>query len=67
MSWHMLAGLRFDALGLALHSPTMNDSQDLFSDQGPAFAPVPDRLEVVAGKVVATLNKPNALQKRFNS
>ena len=27
----------------------------------------PDRLEVVAGKVVATMNKPSAVQKRFNS
>jgi hypothetical protein len=45
----------------------MNDTDDLFADQGADFVPVPDRLEVVAGKVVATLNKPNALQKRFNS
>jgi hypothetical protein len=45
----------------------MNSNDDLFSDQGPEFAPVPDRLEMVAGKVVATLNKPSAAQKRFNT
>lgn len=43
-----------------------NDS-DLFADQGPEFAPQPDRLEVVAGKVVATMNQPSAAQKRFNT
>jgi hypothetical protein len=40
---------------------------DLFADQGPEFAPQSDRLEVVAGKVVATMNKPSAVQKRFNT
>lgn len=45
----------------------MNRTDDLFADLGPEFAPVPDRLEVVAGKVVATMNKPSALQKRFNT
>lgn len=45
----------------------MNRTDDLFADFGPEFAPVPDRLEVIAGKVVATLNKPSALQKRFNT
>ena len=45
----------------------MPDSDDLFADQGPAFAPIPDRLEIVAGKVVATMNKPSATQKRFNT
>lgn len=46
---------------------SMPTSNDLFSDQGPEFAPQPDRLEVVAGKVVATMNKPSAAQKRFNT
>ncbi|MDE2418145.1 MAG: hypothetical protein KGN32_10090 [Burkholderiales bacterium] len=45
----------------------MNSPSDLFADQGPEFAPQPDRLEVVAGKVVATMNKPSAAQKRFNT
>ncbi|MGQ0710157.1 MAG: hypothetical protein ACT4NV_10450 [Rhodoferax sp.] len=45
----------------------MPHTDDLFADFGPEFAPVPDRLQVVAGKVVATTNKPNALQKRFNT
>lgn len=45
----------------------MPHTDDLFADLGPEFAPVPDRLQVVAGKVVATLNKPSALQKRFNT
>lgn len=45
----------------------MPNIDDLFADQGPAFAPVPDRLEIVAGKVVATMNKPSAAQKRFNT
>lgn len=45
----------------------MTSSADLFADQGPEFAPQPDRLEVVAGKVVATMNKPSAAQKRFNT
>lgn len=45
----------------------MNASNDLFSEQGPEFAPVPDRLQLVAGKVVATTNKPSAAQKRFNT
>jgi hypothetical protein len=45
----------------------MTVSTDLFADQGPAFAAQPDRLEVVAGKVVATMNKPSAVQKRFNT
>lgn len=67
MPRHMPAGLRLAARELALHSPSMNDAQDLFADQGPEFAPVPDRLEVVAGKVVATMNKPSAAQKRFNT
>jgi hypothetical protein len=40
---------------------------DLFADLGPEFSPKPDRLEVVAGKVVATMNKPSAAQKRFNT
>lgn len=45
----------------------MNRTDDLFADQGPAFAPAPDRLEIVAGMVVATMNKPSAAQKRFNT
>ncbi|MDZ7939299.1 MAG: hypothetical protein U5M53_13895 [Rhodoferax sp.] len=45
----------------------MSNFNDLFADQGPEFAPVPDRLQVVAGKVVATMNKPSAAQKRFNT
>ena len=45
----------------------MNSNDDLFADQGPDYAPKPDRLEVVAGKVVATMNKPSAVQKRFNT
>lgn len=45
----------------------MPNIDDIFADQGPAFAPVPDRLEIVAGKVVATMNKPSAAQKRFNT
>lgn len=45
----------------------MSSNHDLFADQGPEFSPQPDRLEVVAGKVVATLNKPSAAQKRFNT
>lgn len=45
----------------------MDSTDDLFADQGPEYAPKPDRLEVVAGKVVATLNKPSAVQKRFNT
>lgn len=45
----------------------MTSTDDLFADQGPEFAPLPDRLEVVAGKVVATMNKPSAAQKRFNA
>ena len=44
----------------------MNPNDDLFADQGLDYAPKPDRLEVVAGKVVATMNKPSAVQKRFN-
>lgn len=44
----------------------MKSSSDLFTDQGPEFVPQPARLEVVAGKVVATMGKPNATQKRFN-
>ena len=45
----------------------MTSTDDLFADQGPAFAPQPDRLEVVAGKVVARMAKPSATQKRFNT
>lgn len=45
----------------------MNSTDDLFADQGAGFAPQPDRLEVVAGKVVASMNKPSAAQKRFNT
>ena len=45
----------------------MTSTDDLFADQGPAFAPQPDRLEIVAGKVVASMNKPSAAQKRFNT
>ncbi len=45
----------------------MNFTNDLFADLGPEFSPKPDRLEVVAGKVVATMNKPSAVQKRFNT
>ena len=45
----------------------MNSTNDLFADQGPEYAPKPDRLEVVAGKVVATMNQPSAVQKRFNT
>ncbi|MDP2771130.1 MAG: J domain-containing protein [Giesbergeria sp.] len=45
----------------------MTSNDDLFADQGPEFAPLPDRLEIVAGKVVATMNKPSAAQKRFNT
>ena len=42
----------------------MNRTDDLFADFGPEFAPVPDRLEVIAGKVVATLNKPTHYEVR---
>ncbi|MFP5485648.1 MAG: hypothetical protein ACLGHV_08295 [Gammaproteobacteria bacterium] len=45
----------------------MTSIDDLFADQGPDFAPLPDRLEIVAGKVVANMNKPSAAQKRFNT
>ena len=45
----------------------MAETNDLFADQGPAFAPQPDRLEIVAGKVVASMAKPSATQKRFNT
>ncbi|MBI3101795.1 MAG: J domain-containing protein [Burkholderiales bacterium] len=45
----------------------MTSTNDLFADQGPAFAPQPDRLEIVAGKVVASMSKPSAAQKRFNT
>lgn len=45
----------------------MTQSDDLFADQGPEFAPAADRLQVVAGRVVATMNKPSAAQKRFNT
>lgn len=45
----------------------MHPTDDLFADHGADFVPVPDRLEVVAGKVVATLNKPSAAHKRFNA
>ena len=45
----------------------MNSTDDLFADQGPEYANKPDRLEMVAGKVVATLNQPSATQKRFNA
>jgi hypothetical protein len=45
----------------------MTENKDLFADQGPAFAPQPDRLEIVAGKVVASMAKPSAAQKRFNT
>lgn len=45
----------------------MSATQNLFAEQGPEFSVQPDRLEVVAGKVVATLNKPSATQKRFNT
>jgi hypothetical protein len=45
----------------------MNSTNDLFADLGTEFAPKSDRLEVVAGKVVATMNKPSAVQKRFNT
>lgn len=45
----------------------MSTTPDLFQNLGPDFAPQSDRLEVVAGKVVATMNKPSAAQKRFNT
>lgn len=45
----------------------MNRADDLFADRGPAFALAPDRLEIVAGRVVATMNKPSVAQKRFNT
>lgn len=45
----------------------MPNDPDLFPDLGPEFAPVPDRLEIVAGKVVATTHQPSAAQKRFNT
>lgn len=45
----------------------MSQTNDLFANFGPEYAPKPDRLEVVAGKVVATMNKPSAMQKRFNT
>lgn len=44
----------------------MPKNPDLFADQGPEFAPVSARLEVVAGVVVANMGKPTAAQKRFN-
>jgi hypothetical protein len=45
----------------------MTSTNDFFSTQGSEFAPQPDRLEVVAGKVVAVAHKPSAAQKRFNT
>ena len=52
----------------AVQFAVMPNIDDIFADQGPAFpAPVLDRLEIVAGKVVATMNKPSAAQKRFNT
>lgn len=45
----------------------MTSLADLFAEQGTGFAPQPDRLEVVAGKVVVTTNKPSPAQKRFNT
>lgn len=45
----------------------MSETPDLFENLGPDFAPQSDRLQVVAGKVVATMNKPSAAQKRFNT
>lgn len=44
----------------------MPKKPDLFADQGPEFAPITARLEVVAGVVVANMGKPTAAQKRFN-
>ena len=44
----------------------MPDTPDLFAEFGPEFSPVPARLEVVAGVVVANMGKPTAAQKRFN-
>ena len=44
----------------------MSKNPDLFADQDPEFAPIPARLEVVAGVVVAHMGKPTAAQKRFN-
>ncbi|MDD2546872.1 MAG: hypothetical protein PHI55_11415 [Burkholderiaceae bacterium] len=45
----------------------MPKDPELFADPGPEFSPQPDRLEVVAGKVVATMQQPSAAQKRFNT
>lgn len=67
MSHWRLATECFDKCdGHMPYSTGMNDMEDLFADQGAEFSPSPDRLEVVAGKVVATMNKPSAVQKRFN-
>jgi hypothetical protein len=49
------------------YSRAMTSTADLFADHGPIFSPHAGRLEVVAGKVVATMNKPSAAQKRFNT
>lgn len=49
------------------YSNAMSKTDDLFADQGPEFASPPHRLEIVAGKVVASMGKPSAAQKRFNT
>ena len=51
---------------LVRYSLGMPDTTDFFADQGPEFAPPPDRLELVAGVVVATVGKPTVAQRRFN-
>lgn len=45
----------------------MKKTSKLLEKTAPDVAPAPDRLEVVAGKVVATMNQPSAAQKRFNT
>ena len=45
----------------------MKSTDDVFSDQGGDVEPQSDRLEVVAGQVVASMHKPSAAQKRFNT
>lgn len=48
-------------------SPSMKKTSKLLEKTAPDVAPAPDRLQVVAGKVVATMNLPSAAQKRFNT
>lgn len=45
----------------------MKPPHDPLTAQGCACHPQPDRLEVIAGKVVATMSQPSATQQRFNT